>query len=87
MVPDGFVWQGATYGSLSTIARAITGTAWGGPRFFGLRGATSSQEDPEPDEATAKPKQARRVGASRKRPETGSARSRHEWHTKEARVS
>ena len=25
VVADGFVWQGATYGSLSTIARAITG--------------------------------------------------------------
>jgi hypothetical protein len=25
VVTDGFVWEGATYGSLSTIARAITG--------------------------------------------------------------
>ena len=23
--------------SLSTVARAITGTSWNGPRFFGLR--------------------------------------------------
>jgi Protein of unknown function (DUF2924) len=68
VVPDGFVWQGATYGSLSTIARAITGTAWGGPRFFGLRSANSKQEDQEPDEPTAKPKQAGRVGTSRGRP-------------------
>jgi hypothetical protein len=60
VVPDGFVWQGTTYGSLSTIARAITGTAWGGPRFFGLRSASSKQEDQEPDEPTAKPKQAGR---------------------------
>ena len=37
VVPGGFVWQGTTYGSLSTIARTITGTPWGGPRFFGLR--------------------------------------------------
>jgi hypothetical protein len=37
VVPDGFVWRDATYPSLSTIARAITGTAWNGPRFFGLR--------------------------------------------------
>ena len=36
VVPDGFVWRDTTYGSLSTIARAITGTAWNGPRFFGL---------------------------------------------------
>jgi hypothetical protein len=37
VVPDGFVWKDTTYSSLSTIARAITGTAWNGPRFFGLR--------------------------------------------------
>jgi hypothetical protein len=37
VVPDGFVWQDTTYSSLSTIARAVTGTAWNGPRFFGLR--------------------------------------------------
>jgi Protein of unknown function (DUF2924) len=34
---DGFEWQGTTYASLSAIARAITGTAWSGPRFFALR--------------------------------------------------
>jgi hypothetical protein len=33
---DGFDWQGTTYRSLSAIARAITGTAWSGPRFFAL---------------------------------------------------
>src|SRR6202045_1309280 len=33
----GYVWREATYASLSSIARAITGTAWNGPRFFGLR--------------------------------------------------
>jgi Protein of unknown function (DUF2924) len=37
IVPDGFVWRDTTYTSLSTIARSITGTAWNGPRFFGLR--------------------------------------------------
>jgi len=42
VVPDGYVWQGATYASLSTIARAITGVAWSGPRFFGLRGASGA---------------------------------------------
>jgi len=36
VMPDGFVWRDTTYGSLSTIARAITGTAWSGPRFFAL---------------------------------------------------
>jgi hypothetical protein len=33
---EGFNWQGTTYPSLSAIARAITGTAWSGPRFFAL---------------------------------------------------
>jgi len=37
VVPEGFVWRETTYRSLSTIARAITGTTWNGPRFFGLR--------------------------------------------------
>jgi len=36
---EGFDWQGMTYPSLSAIARAITGTAWSGPRFFALQGA------------------------------------------------
>jgi hypothetical protein len=33
----GFLWNGKTYRSLSGIARAITGTSWNGPRFFGMR--------------------------------------------------
>ena len=36
---DGFLWQERTYPNLSAIARAITGTNWNGPRFFGLRQA------------------------------------------------
>jgi hypothetical protein len=39
VVPGGFLWGDTTYGSLSTIARAITGTSWNGPRFFGVRAA------------------------------------------------
>jgi hypothetical protein len=34
---EGYLWNGARYSSLSAIARAITGTRWSGPRFFGLR--------------------------------------------------
>lgn len=37
VVQDGFCWNGRTYRSLSEVARAITGTNWNGPRFFGLR--------------------------------------------------
>lgn len=36
VLDDGFEYQGQTYGSLSAIAAAITGTRWSGPRFFGL---------------------------------------------------
>jgi hypothetical protein len=39
---DGFVWQQTEYRSLSQIARAITGTRWSGPVFFGLKSRTSS---------------------------------------------
>ena len=34
---EGFEWQGRRYQSLSAVARAITGTRWNGPLFFGLR--------------------------------------------------
>jgi Protein of unknown function (DUF2924) len=37
VVPGGYAWRDATYASLSAIACNITGTAWNGPRFFGLR--------------------------------------------------
>jgi hypothetical protein len=37
IVGDGFLWNGQTHQSLSSIARAITGTNWNGPRFFGMR--------------------------------------------------
>jgi Protein of unknown function (DUF2924) len=44
VLPDGFLWNGASHRSLSAIARAITGARWSGPRFFGLVSAAS--EDP-----------------------------------------
>lgn len=34
----GFAWRGRNYGSLSAIAREITGARWSGPRFFGVNG-------------------------------------------------
>jgi len=37
VLDDGFSWQGTRYRSLSAIARQITGTAWSGPLFFGLK--------------------------------------------------
>jgi len=38
VLADGFEWEGRRYKSLSAVARAITGTRWNGPVFFGLRG-------------------------------------------------
>jgi hypothetical protein len=71
VVPDGFVWQDTTYSSLSTIARAITGTAWNGPRFFGLRvpGEPEGRIAPEP----SAPKTATKRGRS-------SVRTSHKAH-------
>ncbi len=37
LADGGFEYQGRPYKSLSPIARAITGTRWNGPLFFGLR--------------------------------------------------
>jgi hypothetical protein len=37
VLDDGFSWQNTRYRSLSAIARQITGTAWSGPLFFGLK--------------------------------------------------
>ena len=38
VVADGYRKDGRICRSLSAIARRITGTAWSGPRFFGLAG-------------------------------------------------
>jgi hypothetical protein len=37
VLDGGFSWQGTHHRSLSAIARKITGTAWSGPLFFGLK--------------------------------------------------
>ena len=36
----GYEYRDRSYGSLSQIAREITGTSWSGPRFFGLKRRT-----------------------------------------------
>jgi len=37
VLEDGFQFQDRHYRSLTPIAREITGAAWSGPRFFGLK--------------------------------------------------
>ena len=58
---SGFVWNGGAYRSLSEVARAITGTRWNGPRFFGL-----GRESEAPRRAAGVAKRDRpRVGRDR----------------------
>jgi hypothetical protein len=61
---EGFDWQGATYPSLSAIARVITGTAWSGPRFFALHHHASGSAKPQRNSAVSPP------AAGRNRPST-----------------
>ena len=39
ILDQGFAWNGETYGSLSQVAKAMTGISWNGHRFFRLRTA------------------------------------------------
>ena len=43
VLDEGFAWNGRNYGSLSQIAKAMTGTNWNGHRFFGLRQTKGTQ--------------------------------------------
>ena len=36
VLDGGFEWDGRTFGSLSEVARAVTGSRWNGRLFFGL---------------------------------------------------
>jgi hypothetical protein len=36
-IKDGYVYEGKKFGSLSEVARVITGTRWNGPVFFGMK--------------------------------------------------
>ena len=42
---DGVVYRGKRYGSLSEVARLITGTRWSGPLLFGLRKRAAEARD------------------------------------------
>jgi hypothetical protein len=69
---EGYVWEGQPYSSLSAIARAITGTAWSGPRFFGLKSA--AEQHAARDRGAARHQSQSSAAASRSRrrhPTTG----------------
>jgi len=42
VLEDGFEFEHRQYRSLTQIAREITGAAWSGPRFFGLKANPSA---------------------------------------------
>ena len=46
VLDGGFSWQDTHYRSLSALARKITGTAWSGPLFFGLKQNRSAGRRP-----------------------------------------
>lgn len=41
---EGFEYKGQVYPSLTKVARQITGAAWSGPRFFGLKSKGGPRE-------------------------------------------
>ncbi|TIS63888.1 DUF2924 domain-containing protein [Mesorhizobium sp.] len=43
VLADAYEWQGRPYQSLSSVARAITGTRWNGWLFFGLKNHRSKE--------------------------------------------
>lgn len=44
----GFLFDGATYASLSKVAQVITGVKWSGPRFFKLADGAATSEAASP---------------------------------------
>jgi Protein of unknown function (DUF2924) len=61
VVEHGFAWNGQIFASISMVARAITGTRWNGPRFFGLRQKAKGTD--------GKPETRHQERASRRRPD------------------
>lgn len=55
VLSKGFYYNAESYQSLSEVARAITGTRWNGPKFFGLR-------KPEPSKAKGASNKAKAEG-------------------------
>ena len=62
VLDDGFSWHGTHYRSLSAIARQITGTAWSGPLFFGLKpNRSATRPHSQASVPTDRPTEARNV--------------------------
>lgn len=59
----GFLWQGATWRSLSLIARTITGAHWSGPRFFGLTEPSATSDSVSAKRRAGQPTRQSRAAA------------------------
>jgi hypothetical protein len=62
VIDGGYEHQGKRYRSLSAVARAITGTQWSGPLFFGLR---KTREGPRRPAPSARARRSTRVRCTR----------------------
>ena len=67
ILEKGFAWNGATYRSLSQIAKAMTGTNWNGHRFFGLRPANGWRKGAQALDAPREHFRAARTNCSRRK--------------------
>lgn len=63
VLEGGFAWNGATHKSLSEVARAITGTRWSGPKFFGMAAAKSRAASGSSDH----PSRSAKISSDRRR--------------------
>jgi hypothetical protein len=75
VVANGYVWHETTYASLSTLARAITGTSWNGPRFFGLHSGAEPRASSEAANVSPAPNNKRRLIRAAKSHPAGAAQS------------
>ncbi|MBB5055292.1 hypothetical protein HNQ36_005303 [Afipia massiliensis] len=77
VLSKGFYYNEQTYQSLSEVARAITGTRWNGPKFFGLRKPEPLKTASVSNKGAAKPHRDRGRSLSlsaASRPEAGHER-------------
>jgi Protein of unknown function (DUF2924) len=71
VLEDGFEWNGARHGSLSLIAKAITGTNWNGWTFFGVKRRPARNKNASLEMRRAKAQRQPRAGAEKREPAHG----------------
>jgi Protein of unknown function (DUF2924) len=63
VLDEGYAWKGGVYGSLSQVAKAITGTHWNGHRFFALKAVRNGASNRKGN-ATPRPNPLPNMGMS-----------------------